>query len=652
MHRSSILIVSFLLAARAGAASSFPGAETELFSLERASLKEILNIKTFVASVESAPLRETPGLVTVITGGEIASSGARDLIDVLRQVPEFEFGVDVQGNLGLGVKGNWANEGKTLLLWDGQPYNDMAYSTLQLLRFPVEQIERVEIIRGPGSAIYGGLAELAVINIITRGQKNFSGNSVYGKYGQTAGGYARRAGGYSFGRVYGQTSVSAQFFASGSQLSDSIYRDFSGNSYHMNGNSGMNARSLNLFVSNGGLNARLLIDDYYMKERDHFDTLLTTGATKVQFPLRSFDLSYGLNAAENLTLVTRFYLQDSRPWKEIDEHFAYDKSARRYFGGLTALYAPSSKTDIRAGAEFYQDRVEVGRLTAAGSSYANGGSGRSYDNSALFGEAGLDLDIVRLTAGGRYDHNSRVGASFVPRLALTRLYNDFHFKAIYSQAFRSPSVENIRLSPGIKAERTTATEFETGYQASRFVFVSANVFETAIKRPIIYYYDSVADTENYVNYPRTGTRGWGASFKFKNGSSRAELGYSMYSAFHNRVPEYAAADSAALLGFPRHKVTLNSSFSLSERLAISPSAIYLSERSGYCTAADIKKFNAAAFVNIYLSLRESLAKGLTLGFGVYNMFDSANKFLQPYASGHAPLPGGSREFALKAVYEF
>ena len=651
MSRLPVFIISLLLTAQAGANPSYPGTESEFFSLERASLQEMLNIKTSVASAKSAPLRETPGLVTVITGEEIQSSGARNLVDVLRLVPSFEFGVDVQGNLGLGVKGNWANEGKILLIWDGQPYNEMAYSTLELFRFPVDEIERIEIIKGPGSAIYGGLAELAVINVITRGQKNFKGDTVYGEYGQTAGGNARRGGGYSFGRVYGQTSVSAQLFYSDSQLSDRVYRDFDGNSYNMQGNSGMNARSANLFVSNGGLNVRLILDDYYMMEMDHFDALLTTGATKVSFPMRSFDISYELKPAENLRFVPRFYWQDSRPWKETDEHFPYDKHARRYFGGLTAFYAPSGKVDLSAGSEFYQDSVEVSGATAAQSSYAVG-SRRRYENFALFGEAGLDLDIVNLNAGGRYDNNSHVGASFVPRLAVTRLYNNFHFKAIYSQAFRSPSIENIRLTPAIKAERTTSKEFEAGYQASEYVFISANAFETVIKQPIIFFYDSLTDTENYVNFPRTGTRGWGASFKFKNGADRVELGLSHYSAFHNTVPEYAAADPTALLGFPKDKVTLNSSFALSESFTFSPSAVYLSKRAGYYTAADIKKYNAVTFINIYFALKDSVSKGLILGLGVYNVFNSANYFIQPYNSGHAPLPGGSREIALKGVYEF
>jgi len=71
--------------------------------------------------------------------------------------------------MGLSLRGNWANEGKVLVLMDGQPFNELLYQSVAVgNRFPVDAIERVEIIRGPGSAQYGGSAEYGVINIITK----------------------------------------------------------------------------------------------------------------------------------------------------------------------------------------------------------------------------------------------------------------------------------------------------------------------------------------------------------------------------------------------------------------------------------------------------------------------------------------------------
>lgn len=78
-------------------------------------------------------------------------------MQVLQLIPGFDFGVDVEGIVGIGVRGNWAHEGKVLMLWDGLEMNEDLYSTLQFGgHYPVGQIKRIEIIRGPGSAIYGG----------------------------------------------------------------------------------------------------------------------------------------------------------------------------------------------------------------------------------------------------------------------------------------------------------------------------------------------------------------------------------------------------------------------------------------------------------------------------------------------------------------
>ena len=103
-----------------------------------------MNIKTQVASRLDFSAREAPGILTVITREEILNSGARNLIDVLRLVPGLDFGVDVESTLGLGVRGNWAYEGKTLVLVDGQRYNESFMGTVQLVRLSPEQVEKID----------------------------------------------------------------------------------------------------------------------------------------------------------------------------------------------------------------------------------------------------------------------------------------------------------------------------------------------------------------------------------------------------------------------------------------------------------------------------------------------------------------------------
>jgi outer membrane receptor for ferrienterochelin and colicin len=146
------------------------GQESDDSDLMAMSLEDLLNMEITVATGEGKKLspRETPAIVTVITKEEIRKTGMRNLFDILRMTPGFEFAGDIWGVVGYGTRGIFASEGKILIMVDGIPFNDHLYGYPYFAdQFFAETIEKVEIIRGPGSAIYGGFAELAVVNIIT-----------------------------------------------------------------------------------------------------------------------------------------------------------------------------------------------------------------------------------------------------------------------------------------------------------------------------------------------------------------------------------------------------------------------------------------------------------------------------------------------------
>src|SRR5262245_40337154 len=126
-------------------------AQAQDIDLRGETLEDLLNMKTSVATKKEVGSRASPGIVTIITDEEIRSLGARDLIDVLRLVPGITFAYDTQGVVSLGIRGLWAQEGKVLLLVDGIEMNELQYAGLTFgNEFPVDQIKRVEIIRGPG----------------------------------------------------------------------------------------------------------------------------------------------------------------------------------------------------------------------------------------------------------------------------------------------------------------------------------------------------------------------------------------------------------------------------------------------------------------------------------------------------------------------
>ena len=71
-------------------------------------LELFINSLISVSTQKSLPSRYNPNIVSLITEEEIKSMGARDLVEVLQLVPGFYFAQDIKGNVGLGIRGNWA----------------------------------------------------------------------------------------------------------------------------------------------------------------------------------------------------------------------------------------------------------------------------------------------------------------------------------------------------------------------------------------------------------------------------------------------------------------------------------------------------------------------------------------------------------------
>ena len=170
MKKRNFILCVFLLASIVASAQK-EITDEEMLTM---SLEELMNVEVSVATKKSTSIRETPGVVTIIQREEIQNVGARDLLELLQiMAPGFEFGVDVEGVVGVGIRGIWAHEGKVLLMINGMEMNEEMFATTQFgNHYNVDNIERIEIIRGPGSAIYGGYASMGVINIITRTNTN------------------------------------------------------------------------------------------------------------------------------------------------------------------------------------------------------------------------------------------------------------------------------------------------------------------------------------------------------------------------------------------------------------------------------------------------------------------------------------------------
>lgn len=134
------------------------------------SLEELFRVDVITASKQKEPLWDAPGVVSVLTRQEIEKFGANNLWELLDRLPA------VQKNFSSGVistsvrGGEGFSQAHILMLIDGRPLrtssgNISIYNSY--LTFPLSMIERIEMVRGPGSTLYGTNAFEGVINIIT-----------------------------------------------------------------------------------------------------------------------------------------------------------------------------------------------------------------------------------------------------------------------------------------------------------------------------------------------------------------------------------------------------------------------------------------------------------------------------------------------------
>jgi outer membrane cobalamin receptor len=624
-------------------------------------LESLINSLISVASKKPLSTRESPSIVTLITEQEIHNSGARDLIDVLRMVPGLDFGVDVEGVVGIGSRGSWGHEGKVLLLLDGQEMNEMLYAGTQFgNHYPIDQIKRVEVIRGPGSAIYGGYAEYGVINIITKSGADINGISVTGTYGSMQKGLARENLSIAAGKKIKDFEFSIAGLIGQGNRSDQVYSDFYGRTFNTAGKSALNPNNLNVGLSFKGFSFRAIYDSYQTLVGDGYDKI--PGVPYHQnFNSAFAELKYVWKPNDKITVTPRLNYKRQQPYltPPTDSVPAFNILAERYSANLTVSYNVSRQLNFVIGGEAYRDmatELDTGH-------FVGGYATVKYLNYAGFLQGLYKHRIVNIVFGARYDNNSAYGDALVPRVGLTKRVNRFNFKLLYSQSFRSPAIENINGAyvPGsIRPEHTEVIELEGGYELTRKSILTVNVYNISTLNPIVYYVVGM-NTDAYINFGHSGTHGIEAEFKTKHHWGYLTANYAFYSsAGSTQVSNYQVpGNSNVLLAFPAHKINLSASFKLGRHFSINPSVLYRSQSYGYIPNPDslqngrplLHTFQSQLLTNIYLNCTNIFVKGFSVGLGVFDLFDQKTLYLQPYYSPHAPLPGTSREFVIRLRYD-
>lgn len=658
---------------------------------------------TSIASASQKTITTAPGIVSVITHEEILNSGARNLNDLLNFVPGFVSASEIHNTTGYIARGLWSMEGKLLIMIDGIPVNNLQLgSPIFAGQFIVDNIERIEIIRGPGSAIYGGNAELGVINIITRGPDN-KGGTITATYGLLSHGFGEEMGSISYGNRFKDLGVSFSGTFGENTLSDKTAYDNQGQAYPMKDNSGQKIWSGNLGITYKDFSLRFLASslkqEYHLRGYYNPDipdpadptappyenpTEFTPGPTRpltTTFEAYNVDMRYAWSVLDNLKITPYFDYTKDFAW-QTEANWAYNWGtnydnfpAQKIKGGFTADYIFNKNIELTCGGEYTRDylwskpsQTALDNLGAYWYSFyvSNDFEIDNYTTS-LFGDINLTNDIADITIGGRYDNNTQYGSNLVPRFSVIKEFGNFHIKLLASFAYRQPNMKILYwYNPQIEPERSSVQEAELGYNLTQDSLITLNIFNDRLKNVIVY------DGFGYSNDNHgVGTWGVETQYRINKNWGNVNIAYSFYRAYSNSINVISAHDAGGdnvngvTIGAPTHKATLNASFKAGTGFTINPGLIYMSQRYYRYDTVNLtympppsihildvpNRLPAAWLINLYL--RKTFANDTwEVGGGVFNILNQKDSSPMGYYIGGSPVPGSGREFILRATYNF
>ena len=218
------IIILCMLPALAIAKEGDEVASASQQDLSNLNIEDLLNVQITSASKKTEKSSEAPASVTVITHEQIERYGYRSLGDALRSVVGFyvtsDRNYDYLGVRGYSMPGDYNT--RVLILVDGVRLNDPVYDQAPIgqdLPVDIRSVERIEVIKGPGSALWGDNAMLAVINVITRKAEDINGS----RLSQDLGAQATQESFFEFGNSSDEMQLAGSVASTKSDGQQSIY---------------------------------------------------------------------------------------------------------------------------------------------------------------------------------------------------------------------------------------------------------------------------------------------------------------------------------------------------------------------------------------------------------------------------------------------
>ena len=632
------------------------------------SVEDLMEVTIETVSKFEQRVIEAPASVSIITNEEIKKYGYRNLADLLRGVRGFFVNYDRAYHY-LGIRG-FSRGGdyntRFLLLIDGHRINETIYDTATIgneLPLDIDLIDRVEIIRGPGSSLYGTNAIFGIINIITRKGGDLKGFEASGEAGSLYTYKGRLSYGNKFEKglevlvsgslydsqgdqklYYGEYDSPATNFGIAKDCDDEGYGSFFGKAsfydftlqgaYHKRKKEVPTGSWGTVFNSQGNriIDERAYLDLKY--ERELAYELKFKGRLYYDHYFYSGDYIFDFAAPGNPPLLAT----------------AKDRTYSEAVGGEMNLSKTLfKKHKLILGGEY---RYAFRQDQAYSEIIPIFDDHRAGWNWALYLQDEFEiLKNLKLNAGVRYDDYSTFGGTFNPRGSIIYLpFEKTVLKLIYGRAFRAPNVYELYYTDNstMKSNRNLDPEKIQNVEFVFHQYLGFNLWGTATV-----YYQRIDDLISQQVDPADGflvfrnvdkVEGKGLELelegKWKNGL-RGRLSYVLQKAKDRETNE-------TLVNSPSHLFKFNGIVPIwKEKLFVGLEEQFTSQRK---TSGG---HHAGAFFITNLTLfSQNLVKDLEISASVYNLFNK--KYGDPVGEEHLQdeIKQDGRTFRFKITYRF
>ncbi|WP_462148043.1 TonB-dependent receptor plug domain-containing protein [Pseudoalteromonas gelatinilytica] len=463
--------------------------EQDLFSL---SFEDLLDVQVDIASKTSETLSSVPSTMSVFSRKQIQALGVDNAYEVMNFVPGMQstrgdWVGAVPKDHALGV---YLDSGNVLVMINGERVNESSFgkASVYMPYIPIEVIEKIEFIRGPGSALYGSNAFLGVMNIVTSKERNalqlVVGNN--GRYGAT-----------------GQFNTS---FSDDTSLFASIsYDQKDGESYPQGVKDPLESLYLEAGVDFKKLKLRARynetsLDEFlnlagYSTQNQHTsdNTFVGIKYNWVNNDKLKLDSSYSYTK-HNISSAGLIAAFDDIPdfllgpaWQTTDSKFETELSYQfenqwQLAAGIE--YAEAKQVEAGVRTSYYDDESMLVIIDPA--YYQQGivtvmdfpefaSLKYTFETYSAYGQLKIPYsDALTLFVGARYDDVKDIDSKFSPRLAAVYVINPEHtVKVQYGESFRTPvtnelfSNDDVTVgNPSLRSESVKTTELVWHYQTS------------------------------------------------------------------------------------------------------------------------------------------------------------------------------------------